>query len=110
VLDLEPMVAEKPGAVELPRVAASVELDDVLFAYPTAEQVSLASLESVAVLDQTPSRPSCSGVSFRAEPGQLVALVGPVRRRQDDHQPARDAHVRRRVRARSRSAGSTCAT
>jgi ATP-binding cassette subfamily B protein len=77
VLDLEPMVAEKPGAVPLPRGAASVELDDVLFAYPTAEQVSLASLESVAVLDQTPSATVLRGVSFRAEPGQLVALVGP---------------------------------
>jgi ATP-binding cassette subfamily B protein len=77
VLDLEPMVAEKPGAAEVPRGATSVELDDVVFAYPTAEQVSLASLESVAVLDQTPSATVLKGVTFRAEPGQLVALVGP---------------------------------
>ncbi|MCY7365251.1 MAG: ABC transporter ATP-binding protein/permease [Frankiaceae bacterium] len=77
VLDLEPMVAERPGAVELPRGAASIEFDDVVFAYPTAEQVSLASLESVAVLDQTPSATVLRGISFRAEPGQLVALVGP---------------------------------
>ncbi len=77
VLDLEPMVAEKPGAVALPKGAMSLELDDVVFGYPTAEQVSLASLESVAVLDKTPATTVLRGVSFRAEPGQLVALVGP---------------------------------
>ncbi|MCW2777165.1 MAG: Xenobiotic-transporting ATPase [Frankiales bacterium] len=77
VLDLEPMVAEKPGAVALPSGATSVELRDVVFSYPTAEQVSLASLESVAVLDGAPSAQVLHGVSFRAEPGQLVALVGP---------------------------------
>ncbi len=77
VLDLEPMVAEKAGAAALPRGATSIEFDDVVFAYPTAEQVSLASLESVAVLDQTPSATVLQGISFRAEPGQLVALVGP---------------------------------
>jgi ATP-binding cassette subfamily B protein len=77
VLDLEPMVAEKPGAVALPPGAAAVEFDDVVFGYPSAEQVSLASLESVAVLDRTPSTTVLHGVTFRAEPGQLVALVGP---------------------------------
>ena len=77
VLDLEPMVAEKPGAVELRSGATSLEFDDVVFGYPTAEQVSLASLESVAVLDSTPSTTVLKGITFRAEPGQLVALVGP---------------------------------
>ena len=77
VLDLEPMVADRPGAARLPREAAAVEFDDVVFGYPTAEQVSLASLESVAVLDATPSTTVLRGVSFRAEPGSLVALVGP---------------------------------
>jgi ATP-binding cassette subfamily B protein len=77
VLDLEPMVAEKPDALALPRGAAGIEFDDVVFAYPSAEQVSLASLESVAVLDQTPSATVLRGISFRVEPGQLVALVGP---------------------------------
>jgi ATP-binding cassette subfamily B protein len=77
VLDLEPMVADRPGAVPLPAGAASIEFDDVVFGYPTAEQVSLASLESVAVLDATPSTTVLRGVSFRAEPGSLVALVGP---------------------------------
>jgi ATP-binding cassette subfamily B protein len=77
VLDLEPMVADAPGAVPLRRGATSLEFDHVVFAYPTAEQVSLASLESVAVLDQTPSSTVLRDISFRAEPGQLVALVGP---------------------------------
>jgi ATP-binding cassette, subfamily B, bacterial len=77
VLDLEPMVAEKDGARELPRTAQALEFDDVHFRYPSAEEVSLASLESVAVLDTTPTAPVLNGVSFRAEAGQLVALVGP---------------------------------
>jgi ATP-binding cassette, subfamily B, bacterial len=77
VLDLAPSVAEKPDAVDVPRTAASLEFEDVHFRYPSAEEVSLASLESVAVLDTTPSVPVLQGVSFRVEPGQLVALVGP---------------------------------
>ncbi len=77
VLDLEPMVAEKPGAQPLPPGAASVQLDDVRFGYPTAAEVSLASLESVAVLDKSLPAEVLHGVSFRAEPGELVALVGP---------------------------------
>ncbi len=77
VLDLEPMVADRPGAVELPRRAASVEFDHVVFRYPSAQEVSLASLESVAVLDSSVPAQVLHGVTFRAEPGQLVALVGP---------------------------------
>jgi ATP-binding cassette subfamily B protein len=77
VLDLEPMVADQPGARELPRDAATVEFDQVDFRYPTAEEVSLASLESVARLDTTIDKQVLHGVSFRAEPGELVALVGP---------------------------------
>lgn len=77
VLDLEPMVAERPDARAVPRGPATVELDHVSFRYPRADEVSLASLESVAVLDQTPSHQVLFDVSLRAEPGQLVALVGP---------------------------------
>jgi ATP-binding cassette subfamily B protein len=77
VLDLPPMVADKPGAGELPAGSASVEFDDVRFAYPTAEQVSLASLEDVAVLDNAPSAEVLHGVSFTAAPGEMIALVGP---------------------------------
>jgi ATP-binding cassette, subfamily B, bacterial len=77
VLDLEPMIKERPGAVAIERGPATVEFDHVDFSYPIAEEVSLASLESVAVLDNAPSRQVLYDVSFRAEPGQLVALVGP---------------------------------
>ena len=77
VLDLEPMVVENADSVELGRGATSIEFDDVVFSYPTAEQVSLASLESVAVLDGAPSTQVLHGICFRVEPGQLVALVGP---------------------------------
>jgi ATP-binding cassette subfamily B protein len=77
VLDLEPMVAERPGAVSLPAGVPSLAFDDVHFRYPQADEVSLASLESVAVLDQTISAPVLKGVSFTAQPGELIALVGP---------------------------------
>lgn len=77
VLDLKPMVAEKPDAVALPKKALAIDFDDVRFRYPSAEEVSLASLESVAVLDNTEPQEVLHGVSFHAEPGQLVALVGP---------------------------------
>jgi len=77
VLDIAPMIDDRPGAVDLPRGPTTVEFCDVDFRYPRADEVSLASLESVAVLDQTPSHQVLHQVSFRAEPGQLVALVGP---------------------------------
>ncbi len=77
VLDLPPMIAEAPDAVDIPRGQATIEFDHVDFSYPTAEEVSLASLESVAVLDQAPSAQVLYDVSFRAAPGQMVALVGP---------------------------------
>lgn len=77
VLDLPPMVADAPDATELPADARSIEFADVRFSYPSAQEVSLASLEDVAVLDTAPVQEVLRGVSFRAEPGQMVALVGP---------------------------------
>lgn len=77
ILDLEPMVADRPGARPLPAGPASIEFDHVEFRYPRAEEVSLASLESVAVLDQTASQQVLFDVSFDVRPGELVALVGP---------------------------------
>lgn len=77
VLDLEPMIKDGPDAKDLPKDAASVEFDHVTFAYPTAEQVSLASLESVAVLDKRASAQVLEDVNFVVQPGQMVALVGP---------------------------------
>ena len=77
VLDIAPMVVDKPGAVTLPADARSIEFDDVRFSYPTADEVSLASLEDVAALDQAPTQEVLHGVTFTAAPGELVALVGP---------------------------------
>jgi ATP-binding cassette subfamily B protein len=77
VLDLPPMIAEREHAVAIPRGAGRIEFDHVDFSYPTAEEVSLASLESVAVLDRTPSQQVLFDVSFTVEPGMMVALVGP---------------------------------
>jgi ATP-binding cassette subfamily B protein len=80
VLDLAPAIDDKPDARTLPRDldrAATIEFDHVDFRYPSAKEVSLASLESVAVLDNTLPRQVLHDVSFKAEPGDLVALVGP---------------------------------
>jgi ATP-binding cassette, subfamily B, bacterial len=77
VLDLEPMIKDAPGAQDLPSDAASVEFEHVAFSYPTAEQVSLASLESVAVLDKRVSAQVLEDISFVVRSGQMVALVGP---------------------------------
>ncbi|MFD5058798.1 ABC transporter ATP-binding protein [Streptomyces sp. NPDC058394] len=76
VLDLKPLIEEKPDARAVPEGPVSVEFDDVRFGYPSADKVSLASLEDVATLDTRGGTEVLRGVSFRAEPGQTVALVG----------------------------------
>ncbi|MGW0632540.1 ABC transporter ATP-binding protein [Streptomyces sp. NPDC002758] len=76
VLDLKPLIEEKPDAREVPEGPAAVEFDDVRFGYPSADKVSLASLEEVATLDTRGGAEVLHGISFRAEPGQTVALVG----------------------------------
>ncbi|BAH54349.1 ABC transporter ATP-binding protein [Rhodococcus opacus] len=76
VLDLKPLIAEKPDAVAVPEGPVSVEFDSVEFAYPSADKVSLASLEEVATLDTRGGVEVLHRLSFRAEPGQMVALVG----------------------------------
>jgi ATP-binding cassette, subfamily B, bacterial len=89
VLDLKPLIAEKPDAVPLPRIAEAngqgalapeIEFEDVSFRYPSASEVSLASLESIAL--PAPERRDAGtgvlhGVGFRAPSGKLTALVGP---------------------------------
>jgi ATP-binding cassette, subfamily B, bacterial len=76
VLDLKPLIAEKPDATTVPDGPAAIEFDGVTFAYPSADKVSLASLEEVATLDTRGGVDVLHDVSFRAEPGQMVALVG----------------------------------
>ncbi|KUJ54221.1 ATP-binding cassette subfamily C protein [Streptomyces sp. 3212.3] len=76
VLDLKPLIEERPDAREIPGGPVAVEFDNVRFAYPSADKVSLASLEEVAALDTRGGTEILHGVSFRAEPGQTVALVG----------------------------------
>ncbi|MFX4294202.1 ABC transporter ATP-binding protein [Streptomyces bohaiensis] len=76
VLDLKPLVAERKAAAEAPEGPVSLEFDGVDFAYPSADKVSLASLEEVAVLDERGGEQVLHGIDFRAEPGQLIALVG----------------------------------
>ena len=92
VLDLEPLIKEKPDAVTLPRnaptaqaadgaaAAPDIRFDHVSFRYPTASEVSLASLESIAL--KTPERTDAPAgvlrdVAFTAPSGKLTALVGP---------------------------------
>ncbi len=76
VLDLEPLIREKPDARSVPPGPVSIEFDHVTFSYPPADKVSLASLEEVAVLDTRGGVEVLHDISFRAEPGEMVALVG----------------------------------
>jgi ATP-binding cassette subfamily B protein len=77
VLDIVPMIEEAPDAVPIPRGNASISFDHVRFTYPSAREVSLASLESVAVLESGSRSEVLHDISFDVDPGQMVALVGP---------------------------------
>lgn len=77
VLDLKPLVSEREDPVDLPSGPLGVELDDVSFRYPSADEVSLASLEATASGDRRAGGPVLHDVSLAVRPGQLVALVGP---------------------------------
>src|SRR5215469_1481358 len=77
VLDLPPMIREKPDAVRIPAGAASISFDQVSFRYPSAADVSLASLESIAVPDKRTQNTVLTDITFEVSPGELVALVGP---------------------------------
>jgi ATP-binding cassette subfamily B protein len=77
VLDLEPMVTEKANAKELLAGSAEIVLNDVRFSYPKADEISLASLESVAKKEIIESGEILKGVSFTAKAGTLTAIVGP---------------------------------
>ncbi|WP_040800076.1 ABC transporter ATP-binding protein [Nocardia higoensis] len=76
VLDLKPLIEDAPDAVPVPDGPVELELDGVRFGYPSADKVSLASLEEVATLDTRGGVEVLHDITLRARPGQLVALVG----------------------------------
>lgn len=76
VLDLKPLIVERDDAVDIPAGPVAVEFEAVTFSYPSADKVSLASLEEVVTLDSRGGVEVLHDVSFRVEPGQMVALVG----------------------------------
>jgi ATP-binding cassette, subfamily B, bacterial len=77
VLDLPTTVPEKADATVLPGDVATVEFRDVRFRYPRADDVSLASLEAVARRETAETGEVLRGISFRADRGEMLALVGP---------------------------------
>ena len=77
VLDLEPMVQEKPDAKFLKSRTPEIDFSDVRFTYPNAQQISLASLESASLPEIKDSEEILKGISFTAKPGSVTALVGP---------------------------------
>jgi ATP-binding cassette subfamily B protein len=77
VLDLPSTIQERPDAVVLEPHAARLEFDHVAFTYPRADEVSLASLETVARVESRDHGEVLHDITFTAEPGQMVALVGP---------------------------------
>ncbi len=77
VLDLEPMVKDRTGAIALKSSRGKIEFKNVGFSYPNAEEISLASLESVAKPETVASGKVLKGLSFIVEPGTTTALVGP---------------------------------
>ena len=77
VLDLEPTIVDAADPTEMPGGPLAVELDNVQFRYPSASEVSLASLEGVARLDDSDNDEVLHGITLRVEAGRTLALVGP---------------------------------
>lgn len=78
VMDLKPAIDEKPDAKAIPPGPAAIRFDHVAFRYPTAAEVSLASLEAVAKPPSNqPERTVLQDIDFTVAPGSLTALVGP---------------------------------
>jgi ATP-binding cassette subfamily B protein len=77
VLDLPSLVTEKDDARPVPRGMATVEFDHVHFTYPAAAEVAGPFAEASAAPRRDPAEPALSDISFRALPGEVIALVGP---------------------------------
>ena len=81
LLDLKTLIAERPMAYPLPSAASAsvVEFEHVSFRYPAASEVSLPSLESIALPGPEHDADDwiLNDVSFRVPAGKLTALVGP---------------------------------
>lgn len=77
VLDLQPMITDSPTARNLKEKNLDIEFKDVAFSYPKAEEISLASLESVAKAEVVDSGEVLKGISFLAPAGTMTAIVGP---------------------------------
>jgi ATP-binding cassette subfamily B protein len=77
VLDLAPMIQESATPVEIPSGPVALAFEHVSFAYPQADEVSLASLESVARLEEGARQGVLRDMSFEVAPGTMTALVGP---------------------------------
>ena len=77
VLDLQPMVKDLPGAIDLVSIQPELAFESVRFSYPNASEISLASLESVAKLEEVDSGEILKGITFYARPGSLTGIVGP---------------------------------
>ncbi|MHC6175556.1 ABC transporter ATP-binding protein [Glutamicibacter endophyticus] len=76
VLDLEPLIKDRDDARELPAGELNVRFNHVNFAYPSPEEVSLASLEDTAVLDTRGGEQVLHDIDFEVPAGHTVALVG----------------------------------
>jgi ATP-binding cassette subfamily B protein len=77
VLDLEPMVKNSPNTVEWRGREPEIIFENVSFAYPKANEISLASLEVVAKPEIIESGEILKNISFKVKPGTLTAIVGP---------------------------------
>ncbi len=77
ILDLKPLINEISKPLTIPINNSKIEFKNVSFKYPSAQEVSLASLESIAHLSKISSKEILHDISFTIEAGQLTALVGP---------------------------------